>query len=63
MMVSIILVIILCIIGGILTWREAGKSDEDYDKSSKRNVTRLTWIYIITIGISLLALALYIYNL
>ncbi|WP_249872117.1 hypothetical protein [Oceanobacillus saliphilus] len=57
---SIILIIIVCIIAFFLTIREVNRSDSDYDKSSKKNVTRLSLIYIVVTVASLIALAAYI---
>jgi uncharacterized membrane protein YhaH (DUF805 family) len=63
MAIAIILTIIVCVIGAILTLVEVGKKDENYGKESKRNVTRLTVIYVIATILSTIALAIYIVNL
>ena len=62
MAIAISLTIIVCVIGAILTLKEVGKNDENYGKDSKRNVTRLTVIYVIATILSIIALAIYIVN-
>lgn len=54
-----VLVIIVIIIGLILTLLVVGKGDADYDKNSKKNVTKLSTIYIVTILASLIAFVVF----
>ncbi|MDZ5471225.1 hypothetical protein SM124_05650 [Bacillus sp. 31A1R] len=60
MTVAIISVIVIFILSAIFTLWLAGKSDREYRKSSKKNTINLTLIYVVTIGLSLVALAVYI---
>ncbi|MDZ5473254.1 hypothetical protein SM124_16170 [Bacillus sp. 31A1R] len=55
------LVILILVISGIWTLLITGKSDTDYRSSTKRNTTNLTLIYVVVIGLSLIALAIYIW--
>ena len=52
MIISIILVCVIMIAALIATLALGGKSDEHYSRATKRNLTRLTWIYVI-LGIGL----------
>lgn len=54
------LVIIIIIISIISTLLIAGKGDEGYSSSTKRNTTNLTLIYAIFIPIVLIALGIFI---
>lgn len=49
---SIILVCVIMIIALIATIALGGKSDENYTRATKGNLTRLTWIYVI-LGVGL----------
>lgn len=62
MKVYIMLIIIVIVIAFISTLLVAGKGDESYDKSTRKNVTRLTLIYAITILASLIVLFVYIFQ-
>ncbi|PKR77617.1 hypothetical protein CEY16_06685 [Halalkalibacillus sediminis] len=53
--------IIVCVIALVITLSLGGKSDEGYYKSTKRNVTNLSLIYIVTIIGAFIALGLFIY--
>lgn len=59
---AITLVVITTLIGLVLTILQIGKSDSDYDSKSKKNVKRLTLIYVVTILASLIALAIFVFN-
>jgi len=54
------LVIIVIVLSVIATLLIAGKGDENYRNSTKRNTTNLTLIYAIFIPILLIALGVYI---
>lgn len=54
------LVVAILLLSVILTLLIAGKGDEDYRGSSKKNTMNLTWIYAIVIIISFVALGIYI---
>jgi len=60
MKILTILVIIVIVIALIATLLIAGKGDENYSSSTKRNTTNLTLIYAIFIPIVLIALGIYI---
>ncbi|MCG3419650.1 hypothetical protein [Oceanobacillus jordanicus] len=62
MKLAITLVVITTLIGLVLTILQIGKSDSDYDSKSKKNVKRLTLIYVVTILASLIALAIFVFN-
>lgn len=55
------LVILILAISGVWTLLITGKSDTDYRSSTKRNTTNLTLIYVLVIGLSLIALAIYVW--
>ncbi|MBI0579174.1 hypothetical protein IEC97_17525 [Neobacillus cucumis] len=55
------LVIFILIISAVLTLFITGKPDEDYSKSTKRNTTNLTLIYVVIILIALISLGIYIW--
>ena len=54
------LVIIIGIVSLISTLLIAGKGDKDYRNAVKRNTSNLTWIYVIVIFISLIAVGVYV---
>lgn len=54
------LVIIVIIISVLATLLVAGKGDDNYRTSTKRNFTNLSLIYVVIIFLSLIALGLYI---
>jgi len=54
------LVIIILIIAIVLTLLIAGKGDDNYSSSTKRNFTNLTLIYVVIIIFGLIALGIYI---
>jgi uncharacterized membrane protein len=60
MNILIALVIIILLASFVVTLLITGKSDSNYDSSTKRNATNLTLIYVVVILISLIALGLYI---
>jgi len=60
MNIMLALVIIILSISIVSTLLIAGKGDENYSKSTKRNTTNLTMIYVVIITISLIALGIYI---
>ncbi|MCP3740771.1 hypothetical protein [Rossellomorea sp. BNER] len=60
MKISYILVIIIGIISIASTLFIAGKGDENYSGSTKRNTTNLTLIYVVVITLSLIFLGVYI---
>jgi cytochrome c biogenesis protein ResB len=60
MELAIGLVIIIGIVSLISTLLIAGKGDKDYRNAVKRNTSNLTWIYVIVILISLIAVGVYI---
>ncbi|MDL4843023.1 hypothetical protein [Aquibacillus rhizosphaerae] len=60
MFVYIVLIMIVSIIGLVLTLLLAGKSDEGYNDNPKKNIKNLTWIYIVAILGSVIALAVFI---
>jgi hypothetical protein len=60
MQIAMILVVIVLLGGLVLTLQLAGKSDENYRESSKKNTVNLTLIYIITIVILLIGLVVFI---
>jgi hypothetical protein len=55
-----ILVFVVIIVAIISTLLIAGKGDQKYSSSTKRNTTNLTLIYAITIPLVLVALGIYI---
>jgi|GEM_PF-3075319 len=59
-MLSYIIIIIVAVFALIGTIYAAFHMEEDYSKKTKHHTMRLSWIYIIVIILSLLALALYI---
>jgi cytochrome c biogenesis protein ResB len=60
MELAIGLVIIIGIVSLISTLLIAGKGDKDYRNAVKRNTSNLTWIYVIVISISLIAVGVYV---
>jgi cytochrome c biogenesis protein ResB len=60
MELAIGLVIIIGMVSLISTLLIAGKGDKDYRNAVKRNTANLTWIYVIVILISLIAVGVYI---
>ncbi|PWW26237.1 hypothetical protein DFO73_111179 [Cytobacillus oceanisediminis] len=58
---AIVLVILILIAAVIFTLSLTGKSDDGYSSSTKKNTANLTYIYIIAIFLSVIALAVYIY--
>ncbi|UAL53386.1 MULTISPECIES: hypothetical protein [Metabacillus] len=60
MELAIGLVIIIGIVSLISTLLIAGKGDKDYRNAVKRNTSNLTWIYVIVIFISLIAVGVYV---
>jgi cytochrome c biogenesis protein ResB len=60
MELAIGLVIIIGIVSLISTLLIAGKGDKDYRNAVKRNTSNLTWIYVIVILISLIAVGVYV---
>ncbi|USK34873.1 hypothetical protein LIT25_05845 [Bacillus sp. F19] len=60
MELAIGLVIIIGMVSLISTLLIAGKGDKDYRNAVKRNTSNLTWIYVIVILISLIAVGVYI---
>ncbi|WP_066396603.1 hypothetical protein [Neobacillus mesonae] len=54
------LVFVVIIIAIIATFLIAGKSDENYRSSTKRNAKNLTLIYAVVIPLSFIVLALFI---
>ncbi|WP_407268540.1 hypothetical protein [Radiobacillus sp. PE A8.2] len=61
MALPITIIVIISIVALVLTLALAGKSDDDYDKSSKKNVTQLSLIYVVAILGSIVALIIFIY--
>lgn len=57
---SLGIVIIIAIVALVSTLSIAGKGDEDYSNSYKRNTANLTWIYVVVIIASLIAVGVYI---
>ncbi|GAE94246.1 hypothetical protein JCM21714_3386 [Gracilibacillus boraciitolerans JCM 21714] len=57
--VYIILALIVSIIALILTVKQLGRSDANYDEETKPQVKRLTMIYLIAIFGSIIALVIY----
>ena len=55
-----ILIIGILIVSAVSTLLIAGRGDENYSHSTKRNYTNLTLIYGVVIILSLIALAIYI---
>lgn len=60
MKILITLVIVVILIAIISTLFIAGKADENYSSSTKRNTTNLTLIYAISIPLILIALGIFI---
>ncbi|WP_419880449.1 hypothetical protein ACN6MY_12215 [Peribacillus sp. B-H-3] len=60
MTVAYILVIIISVISLIATLMVAGKGDEGYSNSTKRNITNLALIYAVVIILSIISVAVYI---
>ncbi|MDQ0861140.1 hypothetical protein [Bacillus sp. V2I10] len=60
MELAIGLVIIIGMVSLISTLLIAGKGDKDYRNAVKRNTANLTWIYVIVILISLIAVGVYV---
>lgn len=60
MKIMIGLVVAILLLSAVLTLLIAGKSDEDYRGSAKKNTVNLTWIYAIVIILSFVALGIYI---
>jgi hypothetical protein len=60
MKVMYAMVIIIVLISIVSTLLIAGKSDENYRSSTKRNATNLTLIYVVIITLSLIVLGVYI---
>ncbi|MFY0760008.1 hypothetical protein AB1K32_14155 [Metabacillus dongyingensis] len=60
MELAIGLVIIIGIVSLISTLLIAGKGDKDYRNAVKRNTSNLTWIYVVVILISLIAVGVYV---
>lgn len=60
MEIAIGLIIVIFIASAVFTLLLAGKSDKEYRSSTKKNTTNLTLIYVVSIGLSLIALAVYI---
>jgi hypothetical protein len=53
---------ILILLGGLFaTIALAGKGDQDYFKSTKGNVTRLTSIYIVLLIVIIIGFAIYLF--
>jgi cytochrome c biogenesis protein ResB len=56
--IALVVIILIGLLVGTLVL--TGKSDENYEKSTKQNTYRLTAVYTVVILISLAALAWYI---
>lgn len=54
-------VILILVISGVWTLMITRNPDTDYRSSTKRNTTNLTLIYVVVIGLSLIALAIYVW--
>ncbi|RID83989.1 hypothetical protein D1953_14830 [Peribacillus asahii] len=61
MKVMYALVIIIAIISIVSTLLIAGKGDDNYSSSTKRNLTNLTLIYVVIIALAVTALGVYIW--
>jgi hypothetical protein len=61
MKVMYVLVIILIIISIVSTLLIAGKGDNHYSSSTKRNFTNLTLIYVVLFILGFIALGIYIW--
>ncbi|WP_428908352.1 hypothetical protein [Niallia sp. Krafla_26] len=59
-MIMYVLIIAILVVSAVSTLLIAGKGDENYSSSTKRNYTNLTIIYTVIIIIGLIALAVYI---
>lgn len=60
MSLAIILVLIIIVMAFVFTLLLAGKADQGYSKATKRNVTNLSFIYLVVIILSLIAVGVYI---
>jgi hypothetical protein len=60
MKVMYALVIIIVIISAVSTLLIAGKGDDNYSNSTKRNFKNLTLIYVVIIILGFIALGVYI---
>ncbi|MDX8044967.1 hypothetical protein SH601_03115 [Gracilibacillus sp. S3-1-1] len=61
MKLYITLIIIIGIIALVSTILLGGKSDADYSKATRKNVTTLTFIYVVVILGALIALTIFIF--
>ncbi|WP_078380445.1 hypothetical protein [Sutcliffiella halmapala] len=61
MAIAFTLVVIIGIAALISTLALAGKSDENYRSSTKGNLSRLSWIYVVLVVILAGGLGLYLY--
>ncbi len=59
--ISITLIAVISVIALVATLLLGGKSDEGYNNKAKENITLLSFIYIVAIGGSLVALAIFIF--
>jgi hypothetical protein len=60
MKLAIFIVILVSVIGLVLTFILVGKGETEYQNKTKKNVTNLTVIYVITTVGSLIALGIFI---
>lgn len=60
MNISIILIMAIILIAIVSTLILAGKGDEGYSNSTKRNTANLISIYVVVIILALLAIGIYI---